>query len=293
MEADKKNKVLELQKKLQQPGMGIPLLHLVMDYKSGDLAVGEVTQALYRFLPPEWRTHFTDVHSFKTTETCFVVGQYALTPRTKEDPALVLYVNCAPRKDERKSRRNNEGEDLVYGELHNGVKIVAVNSRYSLSLVRDHFKTLYRIDGVKGGSQFRSRDNFPPVACAVAQGIDLTPYFGDALDPLKVIPKFEEGFIGYIDSFGNIKTTYRSSNPKLQALKPGQEVEIAINGTEIVAYVGTGSFSVPEGNFSFSPGSSGWDDRFWEVFQRGHNAAQSFGFPQVGSEVKFTPLSSE
>ena len=261
----------------------------VMDYQTGDLAVTEVVQQLCRVLPRGWQLHFTQINSFKTTETGFVTAQLALAPRVPEDPPLVLYVNCAPRKDTRHSRGNNEGEGLVYGVLPNGVHVVAVNSKYSLSLLRDHFLSLQLVNVSAGGSQFRSRDNFPVFVGAVAQhldhGKDLAPWLGAALDPASIKP-FKEGYIGYIDSFGNIKTTFRSSSPLLQGIQPGQEVELDINGTELVARVATGSFNIPEGNFAFAPGSSGGNDRFWEIFQRGHNAAQSFKNPQVGAEVK-------
>jgi hypothetical protein len=275
---------------LRGPEIGIPLLQLVMDYDTGDLAPAEVTQQLARYLPKDWQMNFTQAHSFKTTETGFIVGQLALSPRTADDPPLALYVNCAPRKDQLASRTNNEGEGLVYGKLDNGVEIVAVNSKYSLSMVRDHLVSLHAVNVDRGGSQFRSRDNFPPIVAAVAQGKDLSPWLGAELNPHEVIPQFKEGFIGYIDSFGNIKTTYRSSSELLKNLTPGQKVEVDINGTEIVAQVSMGSFSVPEGNFAFSAGSSGWDDAFWEVFQRGGNAAQSFQLPQVGSRVEVRPI---
>ncbi len=274
---------------LRGPRTGIPLIQLVMDYGAGDLAVAEVKQALCRVLPRDWQMHFTSVHSFKTTETGFVVGQLALQPRDQNDPPLMLYVNCAPRKDRRASRRNNEGEGLVYGRLRNGVEIVAVNSKYSLSMVRDHFKELYALNVSREGSQFRSRDNFPPFVGAVAQRRDLSPWLGARLNPRGVIPQYKEGFIGYIDSFGNIKTTYRSTNKIIRALKPGQEVEIDINGTEVVARVATGSFNVTEGSYAFAPGSSGWDNRFWEVFQRAGSAALGFQRPQVGARVEIKP----
>lgn len=270
--------------------VGLPLVQMVMDYDNGDMAEGEVRQELCRYLPAGWQIHLTRINSFKTTETGFVVGQFALAPRRENDPPLLLYVNCAPRKDRRASRDDNEGEGLVYGRLKNGVEIVAVNSKYSLSMVRSQLVSLRAVAVDRGGSQFRSRDNFPPVVGAVAQGLDIEPWLGEELDPLKIIPQFKDGFIGYIDSFGNIKTTFRTSSSALKDFKPGQEIEIDINGTEIVARVATGSFSVPEGNFALAPGSSGWDQRFWEVFQRGGNAAQSFKNPQVGAQVLINPL---
>src|SRR5690606_31006240 len=102
-------------------------------------------------------TTFTKVHSFKHTETGFVVGQLALKPRM-HDAKRILYINCAPRKDRRESRANNEGEGLVYGMLDSGVHVIAVNSGYSLSIIRDNFTFLHSVTVDRGGSQFRSRD---------------------------------------------------------------------------------------------------------------------------------------
>jgi S-adenosylmethionine hydrolase len=234
--------------------------------------------------------HFTKINSFKTTETAFVLGQYALENRKPSDPRLLFYVNCAPRRDRRDSRHNNEGEGLVYCKLDNGVEIIAVHSGYSLSVIRNNIVSLRHVHVDKGGSQFRSRDNFPPFVAAVAQGLDLNPWLGEELKPADLIPEFKEGYIGYIDSFGNFKTTFRASSQHLKELKAGDEVEISINGTEVVARVATGSFSVPEGNLALSLGSSGWDDRFWEVFQRGGSAYHTFKKPQVGAEVKIIKL---
>ncbi len=272
--------------KLPAGQRGVPLVQLVMDYAPGDLAVGEVTQALAKWLPSNWHMNFTSVHSFKTTETGFVVGQLALSPRAEGDPPLIIYANCAPRKDSLHGRSNNEGEGLVYGVLENGVQVVAVNSKYSLSVIKDHLVSLRPVLVDRGGSQFRSRDNFPLIVAAAAQGIDLTPWLGDAIDAKREIPSFKEGFIGYIDSFGNIKTTFRAGSAETKDLQPGQKVAVTINGTRMVAKVATGSFSVEEGALAFSLGSSGWGNRFWEIFQRGGSAMQSFQNPYVGAEIK-------
>lgn len=120
-------------------------IHLIMDYEPGDLAVAEVTDALCDVIPDHWHLQFTKAHSFKTTETGFIVGQIGLKPRKPKDSKRILYVNCAPRKDRRDSRSNNEGEGLVYGVLKNGVEVVAVNSGYSLSVIRNHLQSLYDV----------------------------------------------------------------------------------------------------------------------------------------------------
>ena len=128
---------------MSAPKKGIDLVHFVADYAPGDLAVSEVIDALCDELPCNFTVAFTSVNSFKTTETGFVVGQLAMKPRSQGAPRRVMYVNCAPRQDMRDSRANNEGEGLVYGKLTNGVELVAVNSKFSLSVLKDHFVELY------------------------------------------------------------------------------------------------------------------------------------------------------
>ena len=47
---------------------------------------------------------------------------------------------------------------------------MAVNSGYSLSFVREELKELWAIKVDVGGSQFRSRDNFPKLVGMAARG---------------------------------------------------------------------------------------------------------------------------
>ncbi|MEZ4754641.1 MAG: hypothetical protein R3A13_10115 [Bdellovibrionota bacterium] len=67
----------------------------------------------------DFHINVTSVHSFKTTETGFVLGQLAMKPPSRKQCADGYFVNCAPRQDERTSRKNNEGEGLVYSVLSN------------------------------------------------------------------------------------------------------------------------------------------------------------------------------
>jgi hypothetical protein len=280
-------------KALRQPAPSTSsgVLHVIVDYAAGDLAITEVLDALYDKVPQNFKILPTPVHSFKTTEAGFVLGQLALRPRDPDSPARVFYVNCAPRKDKSEARVRNAGEPLVYAELSNGNRIVAVLSGFSLSVVRDQIVQLHAVRVSAENSQFRSRDNFPAFVGAVTSGVDLTPWLGDSLDPLQVIPVSEEGYIGYIDSFGNIKTTYRSDGPLLQSIRASrggdspQRVRIEINGNRFEATVVSGSFEVPEGGLAFAPGSSGWGSPFWEIFMRGSDASVLFKHPDVGSRV--------
>lgn len=258
------------------------IVHVIADYAAGDLAFSEMSAALAAHLPEGWTWIQTPVESFNTVATGFTLAQLALQSVPLRPAQTIVYANCAPRQDAAEARRDNQGEGLLYGVLNNGVPVVAVNSGYSLSFVRGDLRELRQTHAPDSGSQFRSRDVFPPFVGKVARGeLD---FLGPRLDPASVIPDAPMGVIGYIDSFGNLKTTYRDMR-----LQDGQRVTVSINGIRRTATVATGSFHVREGDIAFAPGSSGHDCRFWEVFQRGGSAALTFGSPRVGAPVGLRP----
>jgi len=262
------------------------LLHIVADYGPGDLAFSEMISALARHLPDDFRWHNTTVKSFDTIATGFVTAQLGLQKESLRAPKTYLYVNCAPRKDRAQARQHNEGEGLLYAKFKTGVEAVIVNSGYSLSFSRDGIEELWSIGVERGGSQFRSRDIFPPVVGQVAQK-DYS-FRKVKLNHLEVIPDAPIGVVGYLDSFGNLKTTYREGDALIASLQPGQRVHLKINGFERTAHVASGSFNVEEGDIAFAPGSSGHERRFWEIFQRGGSAWDTFGQPRVGSPIEVT-----
>jgi hypothetical protein len=260
------------------------LIHFVADYAPGDLAVSEVVSALCANVPNDYVWQFTSVHSFDTISAGFAVAQLGLQQAPLRPEETIIYANCAPRKDRREARKNNEGEGFVYGLLKNGVKVLAVNSGHSLSFVRDELEELRAIDVDRGGSQFRSRDNFPQIIGRAARG-DLS-FLRDRLDPKTSISDVPTSSIAYVDSFGNLKTTIRDGAPELAGLRPGSRVVVTINDVEMTATVASGSFNVQEGDIAFAPGSSGHGGgKFWELFQRGGSAWHTYKKPRPGAQV--------
>lgn len=259
------------------------LLHVIADYAPGDLAFSEMISAITHHLPDDMRWHYTTVASFDTLATGFVVGQLGLQSAALRPSGTILYVNCAPRRDRNEARKHNEGERLVYAELSSGVELVIVNSGFSLAFVRDEIRGLWSVNVERGGSQFRSRDIFPPVVGMVAK--KNYSFRGDLLDARVVVPQFPQEVIGYVDSFGNLKTTLRDGDASVRGLAAGDRVLITVNGITRTATVASGSFNVDEGDIAFAPGSSGHARRFWEIFQRGGSASQTFDTPRVGSVV--------
>ena len=266
------------------------LVIAVYDYPRGDMADLEVRLALRRHVPG-WSIETASINSFKTLSTGMVLAQAACSEIAESlaPGNVVVYGNCAPRKDIDSERDDNEGEGLVYVELDNGVRMLVVNSGYSLSFLKDRIVALYEANVSDKGSQFRSRDNFPEMVGAIAAG-KLSSVKGAALDPESVIPDLPERRIAYIDSFGNLKLTMRSDDPFFASLTEGQKVRIKIGRTPGVATMCNGSFSVCEGELAFAPGSSGYDRRFLELFLRGGSAADLFHAEEEESvEIRLLP----
>lgn len=260
-------------------------VHLICDYAPGDLAWSEILSALSDELPGKVRLVQTSVASFDTIATGFAVAQLAARP-TANASKLVLFANCAPRKDATGARKDNEGEGLVYVKLKNGAQLLVVNSGYSLSFVLPHIVELKSTKTSARGSQFRSRDNFPKAVAQCLKG-DMS-FLDKALDhnDPAIIPPMPEAVVAYIDSFGNMKTSIRTGAAFLSSLKEGDKVRVIVGDKRRYATVTNGSFSVPEGELAFAPGSSGYETPFWELFKRGGSASQEFGGATTGSRIE-------
>ncbi len=261
----------------------MPYLHLICDYAQGDMAWAEVYSAFAARLPDSARMHATNVGSFDTVATGFILAQLAMAPLDLRPEDLLIFANCAPRKDVKTARPNNEGEGLLFGTTKAGVQVLAVNSGYSLSFIRDEIQELWSTDAQEEGSQFRSRDYFPRVVASAVAG-DFS-FIRHRLEPERLVPDPPAECVGYVDSFGNMKTTIRAGDARVEALAPGSRLKVRIGSHIRAATVATGSFNVMEGDLAFAPGSSGHERRYWELFKRGGSAWHEFGEPSTGAKV--------
>ena len=269
------------------------LIHLVCDYQwSGDLAWAEMISALFEEVSENvdindiW-LHKTTATSFNTTSTGFLVAQIA-GRKFKNPEKCIVFANSAPRKDTVVPRLNNEGEGLLYAKLKNGVRLLAVNSGYSLSFAKADIAELWSTKAQSAGSQFRSRDFFPQLVGMLARN-DLS-FLEHKLDPKEVVVDHPHSVVGYVDSFGNLKTTLRDGDKEMIGLKDGERVELRIGTVTRTAVVSSGSFGVQEGELAFAPGSSGYERRYWEVFQRGGSAYREFRRPDPGAAIELKIL---
>lgn len=257
-------------------------ISIIADYGTGDPAFAEVTQRLLAAFPSA-QFHTLSVPPFSTLATGFWIAQLGLNPGPDD---RLIYHNCAPRKDDLEARSNNEGEGLTYALLPNGVKVVGVNAGFTLSFIKDAATVLRVVNVSRGGSQFRSRDVFPPAATAIMQN-DFS-LLGDPLSPQQ-IPDVPQDRVAWIDGYGNIKTTIPAQTVNLE---PESKIVIRIGDVVSDAVYSDGSFKVPEGTLAFAPGSSGWPSlnggtplRWMELFLRGGNAWERFGKPRINQQV--------
>lgn len=259
-------------------------LELVADYGHvGDLAFAEVEQKLVGLLPPTLqRIRSHSVAPFDTTETGFYLAQLAMN--SKLNSTQLFYVNTAPRKDDVNPRKNAAGEGLVYAKLFNGVEIVAVNSGYSLSFIKEGAEKICRIDVANYGSQFRSRDIFPEAVAKIAR----RDYSLVREDIKSSIPDMPMNVLAYTDGYGNIKTSIETSSITSLA---GSMVRISVNNITRKAIAADGIFAVKEGDLTFAPGSSGWTlpngktYSFVEIVLRGGSASELFNRPKGGDKI--------
>ncbi|MBC7879697.1 MAG: SAM-dependent chlorinase/fluorinase [Anaerolineae bacterium] len=257
------------------------LVHLIADYGVGDPAFSEVSQRLHFYLENAQIVPLS-VPAFSTLATGFWVAQLGLNLAPKD---TLIYHNCAPRRDDRQGRRDNEGEGLVYALLPNGIQVVGVYAGFTLSFIKEHALSLRTINVARAGSQFRSRDIFPIAASEIAQ--QKLELLGDALDR-QSLPPIPDNQLAWVDGFGNLKTTIVHSSIDLEV---GSKLVVRVGDVVSDAVYTDGSFKVAEGTLAFAPGSSGWNRtdgttiRFMELFLRGGSAWTRFGQPRLEQVV--------
>lgn len=279
------------------------------DYGRGELAFKEVRDSIWA----SCKRHNIKIEdydeyavpAFSTISTSFALAQLGLTSRIPETKKF--FVNTAPRGDNRRERVNNEGEGFVYGRLFNGVEFCAVNSGYSLSFVKHAALEIRKIDVSREGSQFRSRDNFPPAFAQVLSGDHSA--LGD--DVIHTIPDMPKNIIVHIDGYGD-----SDGYGNLKIFCDPEEIEV-LKGKEVLIQLGENVeyenlqqatkmrtakvteriFDVQAGELAFAKtGSSGWmlpdgsRQSFSEVVVRSGDAYQAFGRPKIGTSLSWRAL---
>ncbi len=252
-------------------------VHLIADYGSGDPAFCEVIQK-FKSLRPDFEISPVAVPKFSSLATGLWIYQLS---QVHNFPGLSIFSNTAPRigiaKDDAKTYKGLYGH-LAYAKLKNGVPVIAVHMGYTFSFIKDQISEFCLLNVPNAGSQFRSRDFYPDGVVQVLEGN--SEVIGEKI-PLSSIPDVPASRIGFIDGYGNLKTTNRVSS--LQQ-KPGSRIRIRMNNNIHEAIVGDETYHIQDGQLSYAPGSTGGDDRFMEIWVKGDSAARAFGNPHVETE---------
>jgi len=259
----------------------LPLIHIVADYGTGDLAFAEVIQR-FKYLLPQAEIFPISTPPFSTLNTGFIISQLSLY---NPNDRLFIFSNTAPRKDDAQQRTDNEGEKFKYALLDNHVQVCGVDAGWCFSFIKPHIKEFRLIKVASKGSQFRSRDFFPAASAGIIRG-ENAKYLGKKI-PLKDIPRIPTNRIMHIDPYGNIKTTIRKSAIKFTS---GQKIRVVINHLYQTGIYANGNFSVKSGDFAFAPGSSGGDNPFMEIFLRSGNASGHFNNPPVETKIRIEKI---
>lgn len=250
-------------------------VHLIADYGASDPAFSEVVHRL-RYRDPDVTVQTTEVAPFSTVATGFWIEQLALHNPAFDD--LLVYSNTAPRTEDTTPRRPDEGGQLCYLELENGVPVVAVDAGFNLSFVKDRVRVVREVKTPPGGGQFRSRDVFPERVVELANGNT------DALGGTKSvgeIPAKPQMAVCHVDGYGNIKTSMRTS----EFDPDGEAITVRIGDELATVSVRDAISEVEEGRLAMVPGSAGGEDPYQEILLRGGSAAEELGSPSPGDAI--------
>ncbi len=260
------------------------LLYNIQDYKAGSLEFAEINSRLVSNIENLNEVFLQDVSvpSLDTMALGFVTGQLAYAPHPGR---MVIYGNCAPRRTSDKARKDNFDHGIKYAKLTNGVEIINVYSDEAFGFVKKDIVEFKNITCPNSGSQFRSRDFFPLAVAKIVNG-----NYEDLAEDLDktLIPDIAHNQVSWTDGFGNVKTTMRKSDLENMGLKPGDQVQVIMNGVAMTGVVSIGGFQVDRGVLAINAGSSGYEDPFVELFLRVHHmhektAAVRFDYPAGGT----------
>lgn len=270
--------------------------------KKDDLADGEVKGRFLDFgniISALTQTSKAEFHVYNSPAQDSIGGAYDLAQiarDSKRGPGNVVFLNCAPRKNQRGQHDNNQGEQVFVGLLKDGT-VVGGTGPESFTFFHDLLEQgeleLFEANVQTHGSQFRSRDYWPLYTQVLTQQLraeadqghwkadlnleerkELLSRIGvvNTEKPLDIraVPKPSDNpAVVRYDVHENLKLNVRASDfaedhfydIDEQGNKTPKPVEITINGITETIQLGKSMFKEGAGKLSFSEGSTGqWDD---------------------------------
>lgn len=253
--------------------------------------------------PQDWRAGAFDLAQ---------LARYRLT-----GPGNLIFINCAPRIEQRGVENKNTGEDVYCAFLENGTIVAGVGAHsftFFRDLVDDEKLEIFKVNVQTKDSQFRSRDFFPwftqflafnlsqqEVASEWREGLTLEQrrkflagtylrIYNDEIPlintkerlQLSQIPQIDTPVVVRIDTHGNLKLSLSASDVKPEwHYNP---LKIRIGSRSIIANLKDSKFDTKTGLSGLAPGSSGaWrdsskpDPRFLELDISGDSLRDKLG----------------
>ncbi len=245
-------------------------LIVIADYCSDTLVTQELRSAIEGYLKDPSGVNLSFVASFPSTiHTAYLLNQVITTEERYGRPhETVIFVNTDPRLERHEKADHAEGSRGLIIKLKSGLIVTGPNAGYCFSLIIDKIERIYTYSGLEKGSQFRSRDNYPPLLANLMDYLEEDLDLQEASESL--IPNYSKHHVGHIDNYGNLKTTIAQSQLKGK-FEYGDNIEITISGARQNAKYVDNLFGGSVGELVIYPGSSGNpEDRFLEISAWSH-----------------------
>ncbi len=269
-------------------------LIVVADWASDSLTCQEVRTAVNGYITSSGSVaDISFVSSTPSTiHTSYLLRQIVeIEERFGRPSETVIFQNTDPRLQTLTKVEESKGAEFVIIRLQSGIYLCGPNAGYDFSLIRDQVQVMYKYPDFDKGSQFRSRDLYSRVCAHLMedQQDDLS------LEEITVdVPELDGHYIGHIDNYGNIKTTFTMEDLKGK-VEYGERLRIAINGATHEAVYASNLFGAGLDILTIYPGSSGdMDNPFLEISVWTHfnhyqikTGAHYFNNPRPGQEIEF------
>lgn len=274
-------------------------LIFIADYCADPLATNEALLAIRRHTKKPFEVNTVAARPFNTLSTGFLLEQLSRRLSPAEAKNTVFFLNTDPRIHTTGATDDAEGASLVAAFLKNGAVVLATNSGWCLSFAKHFIQRVAEVRVSKKGSQFRSRDIFPPVVAAALTG----SLSSKCLKPLATnsIPERpDEHVVLHVDNYGNIKLSLTKRDLEGFGIGWGDWTGVRIGkGKPVRARVLPTIFADGPGTLVIAPGSSG-DPRnpYCELsvrFDGDHkrSAASLFGWPDPGTKLQILKRQKE
>lgn len=267
-------------------------LIVIADWGYDLLTCQEVRSAVEGAIEAEEYPHVTFVGSEPSTvHTSYLINQVVeVEERYGKPEKTVLFQNTDPRIQTKTAVEKAKGAEFVVIKLKSGMYLCGPNAGYDFSLIKHKIEKVWLYKNMDKGSQFRSRDLYAKASAQLMEDrideMDL-----EEMD-LSEIPDITGGFIGHIDNYGNVKTTFTLNEFK-QNHEFGDMVEIEINNIKQQAKFVSNLFGGTPGELVIYPGSSGQKDNpfleisVWRHFteEEATTGIHAFHNPRPGMEI--------